>query len=128
MREYQKQKRLKKRIFSKLSIIVLAALFVLLARSTYNLYVKNIESSKNLARVNASLQDAEDRYQTLSKETQKLETTEGKEEEIRHKFQVSKEGEKVIVVIDDQNTQENSTTTPSLFNRLKYAILSLFNN
>lgn len=128
MREYRAQKKLKKRIFSKLSIIVLIIILFFLARSTYNLYKKNAESSANLARVNASLIETQNRYKSLSEENQRLQTTEGREEEIRHKFQVSKEGEKVIVVIDDQNTAENATTTPSLFSRLKYDILSLFNH
>ncbi len=126
MREYQAHKRFKKRIFSKLSIVLLAVILFFLARSTYNLYEKNIESGKNLARVNSSLAEAETRYKSLDEENQRLQTTEGQEEEIRHKFQVSKEGEKVIVVINDQNPTENATTTPTLFNRIRYAILSLF--
>lgn len=126
MREYQQKKRFKRRIFSKISIVLLAVILFFLARATYNVYKKDNESSANLARANASLSDTEARYAALTKEDARLKTEEGIEEEIRHKFQVSKEGEKVIVVVDDQGNATTTSGSQSFFDKIKQAFSELF--
>lgn len=124
MREYQTKKKIKRRIFSKISIGFLAIMLFFLIKATYNVYQKNVESQANLARVNSSLEETEQRYESLKKENERLGTNEGVEEEIRHKFQVSKEGEKVIVVIDDESQKATTSPPTTFWARLKYDILT----
>lgn len=124
MREFQNKKKIKRRIFSKITIIFLIVVLFFLVRATYRVYEKNVESEANLARVSASLAETEQRYDSLKKENERLNTNEGVEEEIRHKFQVSKEGEKVIVVVDDQAPSTTTAPEMTFWSKLKYDILS----
>jgi cell division protein FtsB len=123
MREYKQKKKIKKRIFSKVSVVILLILFVLLVRATWSVYIKSAESAANLARVNKSLTEAEKRQVALKKETERLKTEQGIEKEIRHKFQVSKEGEKVIVIVNDNKASIPTSTKPTFLNKLKGAII-----
>ena len=101
-----------------MSILVLILVLIFLSRATYNVYTKARESAENLARVNGALAETQARKESLVKQTAKLNTEQGKEDEIRHKFQVAKEGEKVIVVIDDETAEPATTTDESFMERM----------
>jgi cell division protein FtsB len=128
MREYKRKRKIKQRVFSKVSIFILIFLLVFLSKATFNVYSKAKESAQNLARVNGALAETKARKENLEKETAKLKTNQGIEEQIRHKFQVAKEGEKVIVVIDEGPAIAPTTTESSLFIKIKDAIMAKIDN
>jgi cell division protein FtsB len=88
-------------------------MIVLLARGTWGVYKKEEESRSNIARVQVELQSLKDRRAVLVNETGKLATEEGVEAALREKYQVSKQGESVLVVVDKplppSVTEENNT-------------------
>lgn len=124
MREYKQKKKIRNRVFSKVSIIILFLVFLLLVKASWSVYVKSTESASNLARVNNSIFEATKRQDSLKKETMRLNTTEGIEDEIRHKYQVTKEGERVIVVVDDSSNESATSTDASLLSKMKHAIVN----
>jgi hypothetical protein len=124
MPQRRTKRKSQRNFISKASIIFLLLLLVFLSKATYNVYGKARESAENLARVNGALAETQSRKESLLKHTEKLNTAQGKEDEIRHKFQVAKEGEKVIVVIDDEPEELSTTTDTSLFSRFKDAIIT----
>ena len=95
-------------MYSKITLAVLTVVVVLLLNSVWNIYTK--ERSTRLTRNNLEREflALKEREELLRKEIERLKTTRGVEEEIRSKFEVSKDGENVMIIIDptkDKGTQ-----------------------
>jgi cell division protein FtsB len=103
MREFEKKRRIKKFIYSKFSILVLVVLLFLLARGTIGVYQKSrtTHARENTSAVN--LAKLEERKEKLKKSISILDSRVGIEEQLRTRYSFSKEGEKVIVIIDEEN-------------------------
>ncbi|MBX4198610.1 septum formation initiator family protein [Candidatus Parcubacteria bacterium] len=102
MREFQEKKRFKRILYSKGTIFVLVIAIVFFSRATWGVYKKEQESAANALQAENSLKRLEDRQKVLNDELTKLQTEEGVEEEIRSKYGVSKPGERVLIIVDDQ--------------------------
>ncbi|HZS42726.1 MAG TPA: septum formation initiator family protein [Candidatus Paceibacterota bacterium] len=113
MREFRERKKIKKRIYSKTVVIILAILLALLIEGTWKVFQKERESAANLWRVNNQLSELQARNTALSDDVAALQTDQGIESEIRSKYQVAKSGEQVIVIVDKDNTA--SSTPPGNF-------------
>lgn len=125
MREFEQKKKIKSRLYSKITIIILGLIFLLLAKACFSVYQKQRDTKEKLTRAEAALTELSDRRTNLQEETARLQSSEGIEEEIRRKFQVSKEGEKVIVIVDDQKDQNMPATSTSFFSKVKDVIINL---
>ena len=98
--ERRKSKLRKWQIFySPLSLIVLLAIFIFLARTTWGVYNHELVSSRDRERVERDLAAAKSRSYMLQKQVAVLETSQGVDEEIRSKFNVAKKGEGVAVIV-----------------------------
>jgi len=60
------------------------------------------ESKQNLEKVTEEAAVLESRQQALNSDVEKLKTPEGVEEEVRKKFSVVKDGEQMVVLLDDK--------------------------
>lgn len=89
-----------RKLYSKPVIIILFVLIILFAKGTWSIYQKESESRKNANLVKAELSELIQRKEALERQSAKLSTLEGREEVIREKYQVSKEGEKVLVIVE----------------------------
>lgn len=105
MREFEQKKKVKSRIYSRTSIFILFIVFILLARGVFNIYLKERESRQNRNLAIEKLNNLRERRDMLEKETLRLDTADGIEEEIRKKFPVSKKGEEVIVIVDEKDKE-----------------------
>jgi len=92
------------------SPIALIVLFLIVILFGYNLISlikkeKETEDKKNL--VIDQINDLQKRENLFTEEISNLDTEEGKERIIREKYQVAKDGEKVLVIVDEEekNTQ-----------------------
>ena len=63
----------------------------------------------NLSKTAASLEGLQARDKMLSAEIERLKTETGVEQEIREKFNLVKEGEEVIVVVDKDTEADSSS-------------------
>lgn len=104
MREFQErqmmQRKIRRRIYSKTSLFILLCLVILTARGVINVYAKERESRKDLERVEFQRSQLAARAASVREKGDRLKTPEGVEAEIRSKFDVAKEGEGVIVIVD----------------------------
>lgn len=90
-------------------MIVLVILIVLLLNAVFKVYKKQDMTRDNLAKAATSLESLRAREEMLSSEIAKLKTEDGIEAEIREKYGLVKEGEEVIVVVDnDKATSSNN--------------------
>ena len=101
MLDFQQKRKIKRVLYSKTSIVVLAVLIFFLARSTYDIYGRQRLSVESFGESTREYESLKTREAHLTTSLLRLETEEGKEEEIRSKFGVAKPGEVVVTVIDD---------------------------
>lgn len=94
---------------SPVALIILFSLIIIFGYNMISLLNKKKDTTSKKEQILAQIEDLKEREQTLRKNNLKLETEEGKEEVIREKYQVSKEGEKVIVIVDEENNESKET-------------------
>lgn len=112
MMEFQEKRKLKSFMYSRVTILLLIVVIVWLAGSVWSVYKKQDMTKDNLSKVAASLEALQVRERMLSSEIEKLKTESGVEQEIREKYNLVKEGEEVIVVVNkeaDSDSQLGST-------------------
>ena len=107
MKKFEAKKQIKSRVYSKFTLLGLLIIMILLMRGVYTLYERNRESALMRNDAEIRLKELNDRKQMVSGEIVKLNNSEGVEEEIREKFNVVKPGEKVVIIVPE----EEATTT-----------------
>ena len=86
-------------VHSPLAFIVLFIMFIFMARAAWSVYNHELTSSRDRERIEKDLVAANKRLAALQKQIAVLETPQGVDEEIRSKFNVSKAGEGVAVIV-----------------------------
>jgi len=106
---------------SPFALIVLFSLIVIFGYNMIGLVEKKRDTSNKKEQILSQIEDLKEREQLLQKNNLKLETEEGKEEVIREKYQVSKEGEKVIILVDEEDNSliDESNERSSLWDWIK---------
>ena len=125
MREFQEKRKIKRRIYSKTTVIILAIILLLFVEGTWKVYQKDRKSGQNLDRVNSELSSLSARQIALNAEISRLKTDQGTEDEIRSKYDVSKPGEQVLVIVDKEATT-TATSTGNSWSHFWSEILSFF--
>ncbi|MDP3958250.1 MAG: septum formation initiator family protein [bacterium] len=100
MLEFQQKQRLRRILYSKVTLALLFAALLLFGNSTFKLLEKKREAANGLATLEKEIAALAVKEKTLSGRIAALKTERGVEEAIREKFKVAKEGEGVVVVID----------------------------
>ena len=102
MREFQQKQIFKEKLYSKTTVFILLVLALLLAKGVVNIYIKERESRKNKEEAELELINMQNRAEELKQASERLKTPVGIEQEIRSKFGVAKEGEKVIMIVEEE--------------------------
>ncbi len=108
MKQFQKKSLYKRIVTSKIIVAILFILVLFFGHATWDVYLKERESAGYVVNANSQLSKMIDRKELLASEIARLETKEGIEEEIRSKYNVSKPGENVLIIVD----KDKPTTTP----------------
>lgn len=113
MRNFQKSGKLRHIMQSKFFLILLAIVILFSFYNIFNFMGKMEETSKNKEIVQNKIAELEKSKGELNSEINKLKTENGIEENIREKFGLAKEGENMILVIDDKNSVDAQKKTDS---------------
>ena len=112
MRELERRQKFKKRIYSFPSLIILVILLAFLIKGTWSIMNKKLESEQYVKNLKLESQQLEERQKNLEEDINYLKTEEGIDEEIKERFNVSKAGEKVVIIVDPKlvatSTEESS--------------------
>ena len=108
MQNFQEKNKFKNFMRSKPVLFLLTIVVILFIWNIVSLFGKLQETYKNKKIEQQKISDLENRKVKLSSDIDKLGTDKGKEEMIRENFGMVKEGEGVIVVVDDKNQQDIS--------------------
>jgi cell division protein FtsB len=106
MRNFQKKGRLKYLMQSKLFLIFFGIVILAFIYSIFNFVGKTEEASRNRKIAENKIIELEKSKEKFNSDINKLKTEKGIEENIREKFGLAKEGENMILVVDDKNSAE----------------------
>ena len=120
MLEFQEKRKVKRFMYSRITLVILLVIILLLLKSVWNVYEKESLTRDNLDKTASDLQGLKDREQMLSTEIDRLKTTSGTEAEIREKYGLVKPGEEVIVIVDknSSSTDDISPIEPSFWQKI----------
>ncbi|MFZ2303903.1 MAG: hypothetical protein WAV98_03905 [Minisyncoccia bacterium] len=108
---FQGRQKLRKILYSKVTLLVLAVFVFFVGRGAWNTHEKAqiARSERNIAE--RSLTDLESRAFELQASLAHLKTARGIEEEVRQKYTVARPGEEVVIIVDDSAIKgENGVT------------------
>ena len=106
MRHFQQNRKTRNIIYSKPVLIFLGILVLLFSFGVVRFATKMVTTRENKKIAEDKVAKLEMEKIKLSSDIDKLKTEEGKEETIRDKFGLAKEGEGVIVIVEDKNAPE----------------------
>jgi len=108
LRNYQK------RILMIRSAILLAFLVaVALSLSVYTRFTIERDMSARAEAAMVEEQRLRDREAIVRHEVERLQNNSGQEAEMRERFDIAKDGEKVVILVDDDEASATATSTPS---------------
>ena len=100
MFDFYERRRIKHWIYSWPTLVVLVIICIFLANGVWGVYKQERQTRINKNQRLSHFNDLKIRKDSLEEEINRLNTERGIEEEIRKKFEVAKEGEEVIVIVD----------------------------
>jgi cell division protein FtsB len=106
MWEFQEKRNLRKILFSKRVLVLLALVLTFLMYSTGKVYIKSRNAILKNEEIKKEKADLEQRKSELEKEIGRLQSESGIEEEVRKKFNVQKPGEKALVIVEKNNEND----------------------
>ena len=109
MREFQDRRRIRRLLHSRYAIGALVVVLALSIEAVWGIYSKYGKSEELAARMEANLAELQTRKQRLEGLNASLETSEGKEREIRERFGVVREGERTIIIVDEAGADDGVT-------------------
>lgn len=123
MRNFQSKKhsKMKKFMQSKPVLIILGICLLFFIYNIIKLANKASETKRNREIAENKIIELQKQKEELTKEIEKLNTEKGIEEDIREKFGLGKEGEGMIVIVEDEskNNNENAEKSGGFFDFLK---------
>jgi hypothetical protein len=102
MRNFEAKKTWRRILESRPALIVLGIIALVFAWNVLRLAGKMLETAKNKKMAEERVLHLEEQKAKLEKDIQNLNTLDGKERIFRENFGLTKEGEEVIIIIDDK--------------------------
>ncbi|MCD5384669.1 MAG: hypothetical protein LRZ97_02010 [Candidatus Pacebacteria bacterium] len=113
-----RQKLWHKVALSWLTIIGLLFMSIILVRSVWDIYIKNQESTKRVNAAKMELVKLIERKEALTSNLELIKSSAGVEAELRGKFDVARDGEHLLVIIDKEVKIEKIKERHSMFGNL----------
>jgi len=108
MKEFQQKRQWRRLLMSWPSIILLVLIAALVTSALFGVYKKSQEALSRRGSLQAEFEVLMQRKAYLEEEVQRLKTKIGIEEEIIDRFGVSKPGEEVLVIVEDEENENGS--------------------
>lgn len=122
MLDIRERTRLRRVLYAKPTIIFVAFLVALTVQAAWEMYQKSYDALARRDKVTAELISLTEREKELHKDISRLLSEEGTEAEIRSRFMVAKEGEKVMIIASPMAAESHTVMitdrSPSFFQKL----------
>lgn len=113
MHELAQKRKIKKMIYSPFVIVVIIILVLIAGRGGYNLYGKYSEAKKSRVAIERQFQDIAKREDFLKTELSVLGSVSGKEKRLRQTFDVKREGEETVVIVNKEKNKSDDVVSSS---------------
>lgn len=121
MLEFQEKRKIKKFIYSKITLFILLVLILLTLKATWGVYTKYSLTKENMEKSATNAEKLLARQDFLESEIDRLQTPAGVEQEIREKYGLVKEGEEVIVILPaEQEIDVKAEAPKSWWQKMKF--------
>lgn len=107
MTDFRQKQKARRLLYSNITVIILLGLLFIAGKELWDIFKKRERAEEALARVQGQYEDLVQRREFLSSEIGVLDTGEGVESKLRERYPIAKSGEKVIMLI---NNEEASST------------------
>lgn len=111
---------------SRYAIGILILVCVLMLRPVFNAYEKFQKSKLIQAKTQKEYSLVEDRRDLLDEKIVALGTLQGKEREVREKFGFVKEGEQLIVLVEEESINQNTIPRESVIKQFFLKCIAWF--
>ncbi len=115
MRKFIPKQRWQNVVFSKFTAILMIIVLFFTGNATWNMYKKYTESKMNKINTLSKLSELEKRKSVLLDDINRLDTDRGIEEELRKNFSIVKDGEELIVIIDNPELKKDTKVSESTY-------------
>lgn len=112
MLDYTEKRKVRNVLYSKPAIVVIAFLTLLAARGAWGMYGTFKEADMKRDKAEAELAALLKREEELRRDIERLSSVRGIEAEIRERYMVAKEGEKVMMIVGEEEVRENASPVP----------------
>ena len=101
-------------IFSKATLVVLMVLCAFMAVSVFKRYTVERDMAERRYAVESEYHELETRRDSLLERVNYLKGDSGRESEVRKHFDVAREGEQVVIIVDDADEEKQAPAPESL--------------
>ena len=108
MKSFQRKNKFKRFMQTKPVLLILVIMVIAFAWNIAGMVGKMNETVKNRKDVENKISELEQMKSELSSDIDDLNTDKGVEESIREKFGLAKEGEGMIIIVDDKDPEEGT--------------------
>jgi cell division protein FtsB len=114
MLDFHEKRKLKSYLYSRYVVGALFIFAILLSISVFERYVAERKVAQKRDEIKNELEALQQRESVLEAEVSRLKSDRGLEEEIRDRYEVSRAGERIVVIVgDDEREETSSSTVPS---------------
>lgn len=99
--DFHEKRKFKRLLYSKITLIILGLIVIWLSFVVWSMYEKERDTRLKRIEQREILNELEGRESSLREEIERLSTERGIEEEVRSKFEVGKDGEEIIIIVDN---------------------------
>jgi len=110
MPSFHKKNKIKNIVYLYSILAVFVVLIFLLGNATWNMYNGSRVAKMKMAQTASELDSLRDREAHIASSLDYIKTQSGIESELRKRFPVVKDGERVIVIVDDGNEREEDVS------------------
>lgn len=118
LRDFQEKRKLHKLIYSWPVLFTLAALIIWGLTGIVSLWRSHLDLKSRLADANERIGKIRETRSSIEKRLESLNSSSGLEQEARGRFNLKKQGEEVVIFLDDNEPGSNKE---SIFNSFKFS-------
>ncbi len=109
---FQERKKIRKIVYSKVTLVVLAGLLFVVSVGAWRIHQKAVVAKTERDISARELSGSESRMKELQVSLARLRSNQGMEEEVRQKYTVALPGEEVVVVVDENAKKSENGEVP----------------
>lgn len=110
MRDFQDRQNFRAIFYSRWFLAVLIIALLIMGKATWRVWQKERESRALLSEINREVEGLKERQAVLSDSIEGLSTPQGEEAEIRETFRVARPGEKLVIIVDNSSSTDESVS------------------